>query len=132
MISRLTVTNAIGSDTLTKLDYVFVTSPNPIHANFIAVNKEGPSPLMVSSRIHSILSDIPGYPPLNSWSWDFGDGTNSNQQNPDHLYQNAGRYNVTLTVSNSVDSDSKTKDFIVVVPVKNTVQVPKKVYFKLS
>ena len=128
----LTVTNAIGSDTLKKQDYVFVTTPNPIHANFVAVNKAGPSPLMVSFTDTSIKADIPGYPALNSWSWDFGDGTNSNQQNPNHLYQNAGRYNVTLTVSNSIDNDSKTKDFIVVVPVKNTAQVPKKVYFKLS
>ena len=128
----LTVTNAIGNDSLTKLEYVFVTSPNPIHANFVAVNKAGPSPLMVSFTDTSIKADIPGYPALNSWSWDFGDGTNSNQQNPNHLYQNAGRYNVTLTVSNSIDNDSKTKDFIVVVPVKNTGQVPKKVYLKLS
>ena len=122
----LTVTNAIGSDTLTKQEYVFVTSPNPIHANFVAVNKKGPSPLTVSFTDTSFITDIPGYPHLNSWLWDFGDGTNSNQQNPDHLYQNAGRYNVTLTVSNSVDNASKTKDFIVVVPIKSSVQVQKR------
>jgi PKD repeat protein len=128
----LTVTNPIGSDTLTKLDYLFVTSPNPIHANFVAVNKGGPSPLMVSFTDTSFYTDITGYPPLNSWSWNFGDGITSDQQNPEHMYQNPGRYNVTLTVSNSVDSDSKTKDFIVVVPVKSSPTVPKKVYFKLS
>ena len=109
-----------------------MTSPNPIHANFVAVNKEGPSPLTVSFTDTSSNTDIPGYPPLNSWLWDFGDGITSDQQNPDHIYQNPGRYNVTLTVSNSVDIASKTKDFIVVVPVKSSVQVPKKVYFKLS
>jgi PKD repeat protein len=128
----LTVTNAIGSDTLKKPDYVFVTSPNPIHANFVAVNKEGPSPLMVSFTDTSFYTDITGYPPLNSWSWNFGDGITSDQQNPDHMYLNPGLYNVTLTVSNSVDSASKTKDFIVVVPIKGSVQVPKKVYLKLS
>jgi PKD repeat protein len=129
----LTVTNAIGSDTLTKQDYVFVTSPNPIHANFVAVNKQGHSPLMVSFTDTSFINaDITGYPTLNSWSWNFGDGITSDQQNPDHIYQNPGRYNVTLIVSNSVDSASKTKDFIVVVPVKSSVQVPKKVYLKLS
>jgi PKD repeat protein len=128
----LTVTNPIGSDTLTKLDYLFVTSPNPIHANFVAINTGGHSPLMVSFTDTSFYTDITGYPPLNSWSWNFGDGITSDQQNPDHMYQNPGRYNVTLTVSNSVDSDSKTKDFIVVVPVKSSPTVPKKVYFKLS
>jgi PKD repeat protein len=128
----LTVTNAIGSDTLTKQEYVFVTSPNPIHANFVAVNKEGPSPLTVSFTDTSFITDIPGYPPLNSWLWDFGDGTNSNIQNPTHLYLNAGNYHVTLTVSNSVDSDSKTKDFIVVVPVKSTSQGTKKITIRLQ
>jgi PKD repeat protein len=110
-----------------------VTSPNPIHANFVAVNKEGPLPLMVSFNDTSFINaDIPGYPVINSWSWNFGDDIISDQQHPNHTYQNPGRYNVTLTVSNSVDSDSKTKDFIVVVPVKSSPTVPKKVYLKLS
>ena len=33
------------------------------------------------------------------WSWDFGDGNSSNQQNPAHTYTSAGSYNVTLTVT---------------------------------
>jgi PKD repeat protein len=110
-----------------------VTSPNPIHANFVAVNKEGHSPLTVSFNDTSFINaDIPGYPALNSWLWNFGDDSTSDKQHPNHTYQNPGRYIVTLTVSNSVDSASKTKDFIVVVPIKGSVQMPKKVYFKLS
>ena len=35
------------------------------------------------------------------WSWDFGDGTTSNQQNPNHVYTDFGIYNVALTVSNA-------------------------------
>jgi RHS repeat-associated protein len=34
-----------------------------------------------------------------SWDWDFGDGQRSNQQNPQHTYENPGTYTVTLTVS---------------------------------
>jgi len=34
---------------------------------------------------------------LNSWSWDFGDGTTSTVQNPSHTYTTAGTYIVTLT-----------------------------------
>jgi len=37
-----------------------------------------------------------------SWSWNFGDGTISNQQNPSHTYKGYGQYSVSLTVSNSV------------------------------
>ncbi len=32
-----------------------------------------------------------------SWLWDFGDNSQSDQQNPTHVYLNAGEYKVTLT-----------------------------------
>ncbi|MES2427707.1 MAG: PKD domain-containing protein [Bacteroidota bacterium] len=35
-----------------------------------------------------------------SWLWDFGDGQTSNQQNPSHIYANAGDYTIKLTVTN--------------------------------
>lgn len=37
-----------------------------------------------------------------SWSWDFGDGTTSNLQNPDHTYTAEGNYTVSLTATNSI------------------------------
>ena len=36
-----------------------------------------------------------------SWMWDFGDGTFSNEQNPEHIYYNQGIYNVCLTIMDS-------------------------------
>ncbi len=43
------------------------------------------------------------------WSWDFGDGHPSEEQNPLHEYKNAGRYVVTLTAINECGmSASKT------------------------
>ncbi len=33
------------------------------------------------------------------YSWDFGDGSTSNQENPTHLYTQVGNYPVTLTIS---------------------------------
>ena len=35
---------------------------------------------------------------ISSWKWDFGDGTNSTEQNPHHTYTKAGRYIVTLNI----------------------------------
>lgn len=32
------------------------------------------------------------------WSWDFGDGTTSSDQNPIHTYSGVGTYNVSLTI----------------------------------
>ncbi|MCH8318430.1 MAG: gliding motility-associated C-terminal domain-containing protein, partial [Bacteroidetes bacterium] len=40
------------------------------------------------------------------WTWDFGDGNTDTVQNPVHTYDNAGTYNVCLTVGNACGSDS--------------------------
>jgi gliding motility-associated-like protein len=47
--------------------------------------------------------------------WDFGDGTNSNVENPSHVYAAAGTYNVTLTLKgdSSCILSSKTKSVII-------------------
>lgn len=49
-----------------------------------------------------------------SWSWNFGDGKTSADQNPTHVYENTGTYNVTLTATNSAGSNSISTDINVV------------------
>ncbi|MBN2893285.1 MAG: PKD domain-containing protein [Bacteroidales bacterium] len=48
--------------------------------------------------------------------WDFGDGTTSSVNAPSHIYENAGYYNVSLTLvdQNSCDSTISIDDFIYV------------------
>jgi PKD repeat protein len=41
--------------------------------------------------------------------WDFGDGQSSTQNNPTHVYNNAGTYNAKLVVSNGCGTDSTTQ-----------------------
>jgi PKD repeat protein len=41
---------------------------------------------------------------INSWTWDFGDGNTSIEQNPIHYYDVSNNYTVTLTVGNSTGS----------------------------
>lgn len=53
------------------------------------------------------FKDRSSYFPEN-WSWDFGDGSRSTEQNPSHVYSVAGTYTVSLTVSNSKGSNTKT------------------------
>ncbi len=48
-----------------------------------------------------------GSAPL-TYSWDFGDGNTSDDQDPSHTYENVGSYTVTLTVTNAGGSDSRT------------------------
>ncbi len=38
------------------------------------------------------------YFPIIQWKWNFGDGTQSSQQNPVHVYQSIGNYSVSLVV----------------------------------
>lgn len=51
---------------------------------------------------------------INSYQWEFGDGSSSQQQNPSHQYQQAGTYTVKLTVVDTANqSNSLTKSVTV-------------------
>lgn len=52
---------------------------------------------------------------VTKWLWDFGDGTQSNVENPVHQYDNPGTYTVKLTVTAADGSDSQTRDNYVIV-----------------
>src|SRR6266550_4052041 len=106
----LTVSNATGSATASKTNYIVVTVP--LTADFAASPTSGTAPLAVS------FTDVSTGGPT-SWSWNFGDGNTSTQQNPTHTYSTAGTYSVSLTVSNATGSAnaSKTNYIVVAVPL---------------
>lgn len=60
-------------------------------AHFSATPSSGPSPLTVQFSSNS-ASDI------DSWSWDFGDGSYGSGINPVHTYTSPGTYTVKLTI----------------------------------
>ncbi|WP_245859655.1 PKD domain-containing protein, partial [Methanosarcina spelaei] len=114
---NLTVSNADGSDSEVKTGYIKVTvsSPGKPVASFSASPASGKVPLTVAFTDKS--SNIP-----TKWKWSFGDGTSSTQQNPKHKYSKAGKYTVTLTVTNAKGSNTVTEtDYIKVIskPVSN-------------
>lgn len=47
---------------------------------------------------------------VNQWSWDFGDGHQSNEKNPVHKYETPGMYKVRLTVAGPQGNDTETKE----------------------
>ena len=61
-----------------------------------------------------------------SWSWQFGDGATSTQQNPVHDYTTAGNYTATLTVCNNCGCNLKSVPITVisVCPTGNCVPIP--------
>jgi subtilisin family serine protease len=48
-----------------------------------------------------------------AWSWDFGDQTSSNVEDPSKTYSEAGEYTVRLTVSNSFGTSSSSQTVVV-------------------
>lgn len=114
----LTVTNANGSDTETKNDYITVTGHSPI-AEFIASDTTP----TVGQSVN--FGDLSLYSPT-SWSWSFQGGTpaTSTQQHPQGIiYNTAGTYNVTLTATNIYGSDPEVKTGYIVVSQTGTAPI---------
>lgn len=97
--------------------FVFGGCPtNPVHpgttqVEFRAMPTSGTSPLTVQFTDLS-TSDSSA---INYWYWDFGDGQSDIVKNPSHVYEAAGVYTVTLTVSAKGAQKTMTKaDYITV------------------
>lgn len=105
----LTVTNADGSDTLSRGDYITCTESNasPV-ASFTSTGATGAIPLTV--KFIDTSTENP-----TSWAWSFGDGGTSAEQDPSHTYTKKGTYTVTMTATNSGGSATVTKDSYVTV-----------------
>ena len=107
----LSVTTSLASDTETKTNYITVLTPPA--AAFSATPLYGLTPLAVEFTDES----DPGDAPITIWSWDFdGDSVeDSNEPSPTHIYEVAGVYTVSLTVTTVLASDTETKtDYITV------------------
>jgi len=65
-----------------------------------------------------------------SWSWDFGDGLKSQEQNPSHAFGTAGAYTVTFTASNASGSTQTSRTYWIS-PLSNSLEVrlPASVYW---
>lgn len=75
----------------------------PLLAEFSATPLSGQAPLTVTFTNQSVG-------PVNSYSWNFGDGNTSTQQNPTHVYNSPGTYTVSLTVTSGSATDTKTRN----------------------
>lgn len=105
---KLTVKNQYGSSTETKVNFISIGGA-PV-ADFSADATAGNIPLAVKFKDRST-----GHP--TTWKWTFGDGKESVEQNPVHIYQDTGVFTVTLTASNEFgSSDAFKSQYISVSP----------------
>lgn len=58
--------------------------------------------------------DLSYYEPK-EWTWNFGDGSTSTLQNPQHAYVKPGTYTVTLSVKNAAGGGLRTRTQTIVV-----------------
>jgi len=82
----LTVTNSAGTDAYTLTDYITVAST--------------PSAGFTSTVNLSSVAFTNTTSNATSYTWDFGDGEHSTEQDPTHTYAADGVYTVTLTATN--------------------------------
>ncbi|MCK4678268.1 MAG: lamin tail domain-containing protein, partial [Bacteroidales bacterium] len=102
----LTVVNNYGQDTETKTGYIVVLEPgSPPVADFMA------SETAIFTGQSIDFTDL-SLGEVDSWAWSFAGGTpsTSTQKNPvGILYNSAGEYDVSLTVTNAYGEDTEVK-----------------------
>jgi PKD repeat protein len=91
--------DAFGNRTLMRV--TGATLDKPITA-FTTEPTEGMAPLQVAFKDAS--SGV-----IESWTWDFGDGTASQEHHPLHTYTEPGIYTVKLTAAHRDNSETLTK-----------------------
>ena len=114
-----------SADNILFADFALNDEPIPTsyQANFL-YERDSPSQGSLTFQ----FTDITNSSEVISWSWDFGDGTYSSQQNPVHTYESTGLFRVKLTVK---IKSSQTHNPIMSTIVK-IVNVYNKGYFHLG
>ena len=121
----LTVTNAKGSASTTQASLVAV-APNPplLNARFSGTPTSGAAPLPVQFTDASVGG-------ATGWAWDFGDGTTSTDQNPQHVYTANGKYTVKLTVTSPDGTNTRIRtDYVNVSALPTTVTAAADTYVR--
>ena len=89
-----------------------------------SMDNDGFAPTAVTFTNESIVPDIAG---TVTFTWNFGDGTSSQEENPTHVYEEAGAYTVKLVAVTSASLEIKEAAQTIVVKDPNQTGTP--VYF---
>jgi peptidyl-prolyl cis-trans isomerase B (cyclophilin B) len=92
----------------------FISCSRPV-ANFVIKSQETKAPARIILENQSEKAD--------SFYWDFGDGSQSEEMSPDHLYLLSGRYKIKLQALQGNKKDLIEKEIVVMPPQKCLVQL---------
>jgi len=119
----LTVYETDGdNDTETKIDYININWPPIADTGGSYTAEEGVTITFDGSGSYDPDGDVISY------SWDFGDGQTSSEQNPTHMYTHDHTYPVTLTVTDdnsATDADTTTATVTDTAPVADFSATPR-------
>lgn len=105
---QMAMSQAIGGD-LPVVDEVTVAPATTVVAPVASFSWSPGSPTV--GEPVSFTDTSSGSP--TAWSWSFGDGATSQEQDPTHTFASAATFDVSLTVTNDAGSDTVTKPFTV-------------------
>lgn len=97
---ELTITKNQTTSKKVKQEYIQIV--DKLNIDFTADKTDGFKPLTVQFTERFSNNIV-------SRKWNFGDGAESDEENPQHIYQNEGQYTVVLIINNGVRSDTLTK-----------------------
>ena len=110
----LRVTTTFGQSVSSPISITVNEVPIPPEPSFIFSldPPEGTAPLMVTFTDETNY----GNGDLLSRTWDFGDGNDSAEENPEHEYINAGEYDVVLTIQTTAGTSHAGPETIIALP----------------
>lgn len=89
-VSLIAINENGCSDTIIKSQYIQIQEPVISIRN---LPRSGCVPLTIAPT-----ATVTANQPIATYTWDFGDGSTSNQQNPTHTYTTAGTFDVSLII----------------------------------
>lgn len=95
----LVATNMNGSNTFMEMDYIIVN--------------DVPTPGFSADNNWETVTFTNNSDNATSYSWDFGDGNSSTDEDPVHTYDMAGEYEVTMTATNDCGFNTITQTIVV-------------------
>lgn len=97
----------VSRDGCSSEDSIHVALAPDLSANFSWMAGNGCLPAVQFTDESLFCSDV-----LTGWSWDFGDGSFSGEQHPEHLFAAEGNYAVRLTITHSSGDTATVTRFV--------------------